>query len=194
MSRGPLLPSRSGGSYGSPLLTPFFALYRDMNRLFDDASGGALTAPLAEGRHGTPLMPKMDVSETDQEIRITAELPGANENDIEVMINDNMLVIRAQKQMEREEDRENYHISERAFGTFMRTLQLPFPVEPDKVQARFENGVLNVTVPKEQTQQGSRRVQVQGMSSQGSQSASDPQGSSASRGQNADSSSGTQTH
>jgi HSP20 family protein len=96
-------------------------------------------------------------------------MPGVNEDDIEVIANDDMLTIRAQKQMEREEDREDYHVSERVFGTFQRTLQLPFPVEPEQVQARFENGVLTITLPKTQTQDRSRRVQLQSGTGRGSQ-------------------------
>lgn len=174
MARGHNLPSRPGSisdrGFGSPLLTPILALYRDMNRLFEDASegGGALSS--AGVRHSArTLMPQIDVSETDKEIRITAEMPGVKEDDVEVTVTDDMLMIRAQKQIEREEDSQSYHVNERVFGTFLRTLQLPFPVAGDQVQARFDNGVLTITIPKGQTQQRSQRIQVQGRSEQGSQ-------------------------
>jgi HSP20 family protein len=158
------------GGFSNPLLMPFMALYRDMNRLFDDASAGGLGAPMAGARHGVAtLMPQIDVSETDREIRIMADLPGAREDDIEVLVNGDQLTIRATRQMEREEDRENYHLSERVFGTFQRTLQLPMAVDPDRIQASFENGVLTITIPKEQVQDSSRRIQVQGRGGQGSQ-------------------------
>jgi HSP20 family protein len=174
MTRGQNLPSRQGGiserNFGSPLFSPILALYRDMNRLFDDASGGGLALSPSGVRHSAgALMPQIDVSETDQEIRVTAEMPGVNENDVEVTVSDDMLVIRGQKQIEHEEDRQNYHVNERVFGTFMRTLQLPFPVGPDQVQAQFENGVLTITIPKAQTQQRSHRIPVQGRSGQESQ-------------------------
>jgi HSP20 family protein len=196
MARGSLSQSNRGGiserGFNNPLFTPFLALYRDINRMFEDGSSGAVGASLAGVRHGAgTLIPHIDVSETEQEVRIIAEIPGVNEDDIEVMVNDDMLVIRAQKQMEREEDRENYHVSERVFGTFQRTLQLPFPVEPDQVQARFENGVLNITLPKTQSQDRSHRIQVQGRGNPDSQvRASGGQSSQAQRGQGGSGNSG----
>jgi HSP20 family protein len=183
------------GGFSNPLLMPFLALYRDMNRLFDDATIGGLGAPVAGARHGgATLMPQIDVSETDREIRIMADLPGAREDDIEVLVNGDQLVIRATRQMEREDDRENYHVSERVFGTFQRTLQLPVAVDPDQVQASFENGVLTITIPKEQAQDRSRRIQVQGKGSQSGQaterSADTRQGSAGHGGERARSGSG----
>jgi len=173
MARGHNLPSRPGSisdrGFGSPLLTPILALYRDMNRLFEDASEGGGGLSSAGVRHSArTLMPQIDVRETDKEIRITAEMPGVKEDDVEVTVTDDMLMIRAQKQIEREEDSQSYHVNERVF-TFLRTLQLPFPVAGDQVQARFDNGVLTITIPKGQTQQRSQRIQVQGRSDQGSQ-------------------------
>jgi HSP20 family protein len=171
MTRGPFSLSRSGRFGGSdfdnPLLAPFATLYRDMQRLFGDGPGGAaLGAPTGGMRHGSgalsTLVPQIDVSETDRELRIVADLPGANESDIEVSMNGDLLTIRAVRQMEREEERENFHVSERVFGTFQRTLQLPFPADPNQVQARFDNGVLTITIPKTQTQESSRRIPVQG--------------------------------
>ena len=108
------------------------------------------------------MMPHMDVSETDQELRICAELPGVNEEDVEVRLEDNVLVIRGEKKFERKEEKENYHFSERSYGTFQRALRLPGAVEPDQVKARFENGVLTVTVPKSEQHERSRRIQIQG--------------------------------
>lgn len=183
MARGQNLIFRpssiSDRGFSSPLLTPLLAMYRDMNRLFEDGSeagGGLLSAGV---RHSArTLMPQIDVSETDQEIRITAEMPGVDEDDVEVTVTDEVLMIRAQKQIEREEDTQSYHVNERVFGTFVRTLQLPFPVAEDQVQARFDKGVLTITIPKAPAQQRSRRIQVQGRSDQGSQQgASGEQGS-----------------
>jgi HSP20 family protein len=171
MTRGPFSLSRSGRFGGSdfdnPLLAPFAMLYRDMQRLLGDgSSGAAVGAPTGGMRHGggalSTLVPQIDVSETDREIRVIADLPGVNESDIEVLINGDLLTVRAVRQMEREEDRENFHVSERVFGTFQRTLQLPFPVDPDQAEARFDHGVLTITIPKTQTQETSRRIQVQG--------------------------------
>jgi len=114
------------------------------------------------------LAPHTDVSETDKEVRIQAELPGVSENDIEVSLHEDVLTIRAEKKQEHKEEREGVHFSERAFGTFQRSLRLPFQLNPDQVQARFVNGVLSVTVPKTQPQERSRRIQVQGTQQQAS--------------------------
>ena len=75
---------------------------------------------------------------------------------------DDVLTIRGEKKLERKDERENYHFMERSFGTFQRSLRLPFRVEPDHVQAEFNNGVLTVTLPKTRVQDRSRRIQVQG--------------------------------
>jgi HSP20 family protein len=138
---------------------PFLTLHREMNRLFDDVLRGA---PAAGGQgQGSLLAPNLDVSETDKDIRIQAELPGVNENDVEVSLNDDTLTIRAEKKQERKEEREGTHISERSFGTFQRAIRLPFQVNPDQVQARFENGVLHVSLPKSERQERNRRIQIQ---------------------------------
>ncbi|MFC7557172.1 Hsp20/alpha crystallin family protein [Pseudoroseomonas wenyumeiae] len=108
------------------------------------------------------LAPHMDVSETDGEIRIQAEMPGVTEQDIDVSLNQDVLTIRGEKKQERKEERQGVHFTERNFGTFQRSLRLPFSINPDQVQARFENGVLTVTLPKGQPQEQVHRIQVQG--------------------------------
>jgi HSP20 family protein len=169
MARYPMTPFTPGGLLlGGGGTDPFLALHREMNRLFDDLVRGGGTVPSAGGPGqggGTPLLlaPQMDVSETDDEVRIQAELPGVSEQDIEVSLDEDVLTIRAEKRQERHEERRGVHISERAYGTFQRSLRLPFRIDPDQVQARFENGVLGVTLPKTRPQQErSRRIQVQG--------------------------------
>jgi HSP20 family protein len=131
-------------------------------RLFDDVFRGT-GFPLAnrEGQDGTVMMPKIDISETDTELKIRAELPGVSEQDVEVILNDDILTIRAERELEREEDKEDYHLVEMSYGTFQRSLQLPYRVDPNQVQARFESGILNITVPKAKAQQTSNRIPVQ---------------------------------
>ncbi|MBM6581516.1 Hsp20/alpha crystallin family protein [Microvirga sp. BT689] len=111
----------------------------------------------------------MNVSETDKEIRITAELPGVSEQDIDVSLDDDVLTIRGEKKFERKNEQENFHFVERSYGTFQRSLRLPYAVASEQVQASFENGALTVTVPKTGRQERSRRIQVQerGASGQG---------------------------
>ena len=76
-------------------------------------------------------------------------------------MDEDVLTIRAEKKQERKEEREGIHISERSFGTFQRSLRLPFDVNSDQVQAQFENGVLSIVMPKTERQERSRRIQVQ---------------------------------
>jgi HSP20 family protein len=193
MARVPSLFS-PGSLLGAGGSDPFLTLHREMNRLFDEVLRGGPVSSSGQGgsQGGVLLAPHMDVSETDKELHIQAELPGVSENDIEVSLHEDVLTIRAEKKQERKEEREGMHFSERTFGTFQRSLRLPFQVNPDQVQARFENGVLSVTLPKTQLQERSRRIQVQGapqqasigqdQASQGGQEASSGGGSNATEG------------
>lgn len=165
MARNPLSPYRSGGLMGGGFGSdPFLSLHRDVNRLFDDLfrGGQTPTSSQREGAEGGMLMPQMDVSETERELKICAELPGVSENDVDIRLEDDVLVIRAEKKFERKDEKENYHFMERSYGTFQRALRLPGPVEPEQVQANFGNGVLTVTVPKTEQQERSRRIQIGG--------------------------------
>lgn len=162
MARNPLTQYRGGGLLGGGL-DPLFSLHRDMNRLFDEVMGGGVAGgglPLAGGQ-GQFINAHMSVSETENEIRVAAELPGVREEDIEVSLDEDMLTIRGEKKMERQDEKENFHFVERSFGTFQRSIRLPFPVEPDQVRASFDNGVLTVTLPKSARQDRTRRIQVQ---------------------------------
>ncbi|PVE21094.1 type III effector protein [Microvirga sp. KLBC 81] len=160
MARNPLTPFRSGfGLLGGS--DPFLSLHREMNRLFDDVlRGGGMMRGGGQGTAGSMMSPQINVSETDNEIRVSAELPGVSENDIQVDLNDDVLTIRGEKRFEHADERENFHFLERSYGTFQRTLQLPFSVDPNKVQASFENGVLTVILPKSAQQERSHRIQV----------------------------------
>jgi HSP20 family protein len=125
MARVPSLFS-PGSLLGAGAADPFLTLHREMNRLFDDVLRGG---PVPEGgqggssQGGVLLAPRMDVSETDNEVRIQAELPGVSENDIDVSLNEDLLTIRAEKKQERKEERQGLHFSERSFGTFQRSLR-----------------------------------------------------------------------
>jgi HSP20 family protein len=178
MARNPLTASRPGLGGNDP----FLSLHREMNRLFDDVLRGgapAMTGSQGQGDVGTFVNAHMNVSETDKEIRITAELPGVSEQDIDVSLDDDVLTIRGEKRFERKEEKETFHFVECSYGTFQRSLRLPFAVDPDQVQASFENGVLTVTLPKTGRQDRSRRIQVQGRGAggQGTRSTQNGQGS-----------------
>jgi HSP20 family protein len=125
--------------------SPFMSLQREIDRLFDDFSRGF---PTMTGNGATALMPNMDVTETDKEIEITAELPGLEEKDVQVNVADNLLTIRGEKNAEKEQKDKNYRLVERSYGSFERTLELPEGVNTDAIKANISKGVLKVTVPK----------------------------------------------
>jgi HSP20 family protein len=144
---------------------PFLQMRREMNRLFDDVfSGFGLPSVLGPALRQMPAAPKIDVSETDNEIQVTAELPGIDQNNVEVLLEDDRLIIRGEKKEEREEDdkERNYHVRERVQGAFSRTLPLPFAPDPNQVKAEFKNGVMTITIPKPQeVKQKQHRIDVQ---------------------------------
>lgn len=95
-----------------------------------------------------PLMPAVDFSEEETAFRITAELPGMTEKDIDISLSEDRLTIKGEKHEEKEEKTKNYYVSERRFGSFERLLTLPAGVDRDKIEAVCEKGVLTVTLPK----------------------------------------------
>jgi HSP20 family protein len=125
---------------------PFTTLRREMDRLFE-GFGRDLGWPSPEGR-AAAMAPSIDVSETEGEIKIEAELPGIDEKEVEVVISDNVLTIKGEKKADKEEKKKDYHLVERSYGSFSRTLTLPFAADPAKVKAGFKNGVLSISLPK----------------------------------------------
>jgi HSP20 family protein len=142
---------------------PFLAMRREMNRLFDDVFDGfGLPSAFGPVLRQMPAAPKIDVSETDNEIQITAEMPGIDQNDVDVLLQDDRLIIRGEKKEEREDKDRNYHVRERVQGAFSRTLPLPFAPDPNQVKAEFRNGVMTITIPKPQeVKQKQHRIEVQ---------------------------------
>lgn len=139
-------------------IDPFAQFRREMDQMFDGVLGN-WTRPmnLLEGRLGT-WMPQIEVRETGKEIRVAAELPGLEEKDIQVSLLDGTLTIKGEKSEEHEEERGDVHRSERQYGMFERTIQLPAEVDVDKVKASFKKGVLKITLPKTREAQSNRRV------------------------------------
>jgi HSP20 family protein len=139
-----------------PSWAPLAQLQRDMSRLLDDVA--RTTEGL--GDRGGVLAPRMDVRETEKEFRVSVELPGVSENDVEVDVDEDMLTVRAEKKEEREVERADQHVTERLFGVFQRSIRLPEPVEAQAVKAALENGVLQIVIPKSERQARGRRVPV----------------------------------
>ena len=88
------------------------------------------------------------MKETEKELVVKADLPGIDEKDVQLTIQDGVLTMRGEKKSERKDDRENYHLVERSYGSFQRSIRLPDTIDEDKIAARFDKGVLTVTLPK----------------------------------------------
>ena len=149
-----LAPSRERSNIARPEFGLFGSLQREIDRLFDDFTHGL-------GGQGN-LLPSMDVTESDKEIEIAAELPGLERKDVDISIEDNVLTIRGEKKIEREEKDEknkNYRLAERSYGVFYRVLELPNGIDPSKVQATMSNGVLKIKIPKP-TRSEAKKIEV----------------------------------
>ncbi len=96
----------------------------------------------------TIWMLPLDVSETEDAYIVKASIPGVNPDDIDITLTDNVLTIKAEIKEEKEIEEAKYHLRERRFGVFSRSITLPTAVEADKVEAVYENGVLTLTIPK----------------------------------------------
>ncbi len=127
---------------------PFLSLHREMNRLFDDvfrSFDGRLPA-FGSLSSFSAAWPNVEISETDKEIKVSAEIPGLEERDIEVLLNDGVLTLRGEKRSETED--KDRQFSERFYGRFERRIALGAEVEEDKIDAQFKNGVLSIVLPK----------------------------------------------
>lgn len=118
----------------------------EMNKMFEDLFGRK-SQRWTEPEDGL-WSPSVDVSETKDDIVLTAEVPGLKKEDIKLSVQDNVLTISGEKKIEKEEKDANYHRLERSFGSFCRSFTLPTPVQPDKIKASYKEGVLKVTLPK----------------------------------------------
>lgn len=140
---------------------PFLTLHREMNRLFDEAFRGFEMPTFLGTRPGLAMgtWPRLEATETDKEIRVSAELPGLAESDVEVTLADGMLVIRGERKCETED--KDRQFSERFYGRFERRVPVGMDIEEDKVEASFKNGILEVTLPKtERARAKGRRIEI----------------------------------
>ena len=131
------------------------SLNRLLNNTFFDSS--------TTGNRGNGVrrwIPAMDLVETDDHFVLKADLPGLNEGDVNIEVEDNVLTVSGERKSEHEDKREGYYRVERSFGSFRRTLTLPEGVDPEAVNATFDKGVLEVRIPKPE-QRKPRRVAIQ---------------------------------
>jgi HSP20 family protein len=120
-------------------------LREKMNRLFEDAV-------TARGQErdliSSTWTPSVDIYETENELILTAEVPGIDEKDIEIKVEDNTLSIRGERTLDKETKEENYHRIERSYGSFFRSFSIPQFIDQDKIEAEHESGVLRIVMPK----------------------------------------------
>jgi HSP20 family protein len=134
---------------------PVYSLQREMNRMFDDFFRafdmpllGTLDWPQLSALEAGTISPKVDVHETDKELKIDVEVPGMTEKDIEVSLCRDGIVISGEKKQESEENTKGWYRMERTYGSFRRSIPLPYEIDQDKVEATYKNGVLHIKLPK----------------------------------------------
>jgi HSP20 family protein len=131
-------------------LTPWAGMRRELERFFD-----RLPEPMFEAFEPTgDWTPKVDVSETKDAVMVKAEIPGVEPADIAVSLQGDLLTLKGEKTLEKEEKDEEFHRMERRYGAFLRTVRLPAMVDATQVTAAFKSGVLTVTLPKSATAKG----------------------------------------
>jgi HSP20 family protein len=154
MAQQPVPQSKPG--YPSAA-SPFDRLRGEIDELFDNWGNAFVFAP---GRAPIPAL-RTDIVETDEALKITAELPGVDEKDIEVTLDGDVLTIRGEKKAEREETKAQYRLKERSWGSFERSVAVPFQADPDSVKASFAKGVLSLVVPKPaEAKKSARKIEV----------------------------------
>lgn len=142
---------------------PFLSLHREVNRLFDDVFREFDTRLPTFGRLSSfgSAWPSVEISEKEDQITVTAEVPGLEEKDIDVLLDDGVLTLRGEKRSETEHKGRQF--SERYYGRFERRIPLGFEVDQDKVAASFRNGLLTVTLPKSASAQSRvKRIEING--------------------------------
>jgi HSP20 family protein len=147
-------------SAGSGSVSPILQLHREIDRLFDDAFRGfgfpALTMPRLPSDWPGMLKPALDIRETEKQYVITLEVPGVEEKDIQLTLDNDVLTVRGEKRQEQETKEGGYHRIERSYGSFQRALNLPDDANQDSIKASFKNGVLTITIDKRETSASKR--------------------------------------
>jgi len=162
-------PFESGGVF-SP-----FALLREMTNLMDQVFERG-DVPIRRGER--MWAPAVEVRERDNDMVIDVDLPGIDQNDVKVEVDEGALVIQGERKLEKEEERQGIRRSERFYGAFFRAIPLPENAKLDQVKADFRNGVLEITVPVEQPQSRRRQIPLSGQSASSAVSGSQTSGSS----------------
>jgi HSP20 family protein len=142
--------SETGAAPAHRYIDPFSAMRAEMDRVFEPflGRGSGRFPALARAVESGAVVPSIDVRETETELVIEAELPGLDDKDVSVTLNNGVLTLKGEKKSEREEKKDDYHLMERSYGSFQRSFQVADTIDADKVKATFEKGVLKVMLPK----------------------------------------------
>jgi HSP20 family protein len=158
-TRQSAVAKRQAPDFTEQLIEPFTQLRTEVDRLFE--SFPFRLPSLKLGRFASA--PALEMTETDKAYKITAELPGIEPGKVEVTFEDGLLRIAGEKSEEREENERGYRLSERSYGAFERLVELPGGADPDKIDAKFKNGVLTISVAKNnESKRNVRRISVKG--------------------------------
>lgn len=131
-------------------VSPFLqSMQREMSEFFDRFRGIQPSSPgeFFEALHA-PMFPALDIAETDNEMEITAEIPGVKEDDLDISISNGVLTLKGEKSSDHEEKEQDYHLVERRYGSFRRQVPLGFAPEDGAVDAKFADGVLKLKIAK----------------------------------------------
>ncbi len=155
-------PVPTGGDWFD---TSFMELRRQMDRLFDSFAGGMQLPSLGASfdlpalRGAVPV--RFDVSESNDAIEVSAELPGLDEQDVEVVLENGVLTVKGEKKAESKKKEKDYYLAERSYGSFRRSFRLPDTVDEDKINADFDKGVLKLVLPKlAEAKSKAKRIQI----------------------------------
>ena len=132
----------------SPVERPFSTLHREMNRLFEGLLPEAGLRPVTWRSTAEAIQPSIDVTESEKAFLVTAELPGVEEKDVEVSLSDDVLTLKGEKRLSKEEKEKDYMRMERSYGAFYRSIPFPTRIDENAVKAEYKNGVLTVVCPK----------------------------------------------
>jgi HSP20 family protein len=151
------------------MLSPFRGfrdMQSEMDRLFDEAFGGF---GRRRSRQGSGQLaewaPAVDVLTKDGNLLIRAELPGVKREDVDITLQNGVLTIAGEHKVDEEEERGGYHVRERRYGSFRRSMSLPEGIDESKIHAKFEDGVLEVNVEGAAVERAPKRIQIEGAGS-----------------------------
>jgi HSP20 family protein len=150
-------------------LSPFRGFYdmqSEMNRMFDEMFGNLARAGRQQGDQPTRWAPALDVLQEDGDIVVRAELPGVKQEDVDVTFHNGVLTISGERKAEKQREGSGYYVRERRYGSFRRSMALPQGTDESRINARFQDGVLEVRVEGAAAVQEPKRIQIEGSSGQ----------------------------